>query len=104
MRSKLQKISDPVMEPFIIYRDEYSFTVKEVLQSNSSHHFSSKTKAKSYEKIVGYYPNIEMALTEISRRKVDSQPDYDILLNYVNDIKLSIKQLKEYYDKVRSTI
>jgi hypothetical protein len=95
MRSKLQKISDPVMEPFIIYRDEYSFTVKEILKSNSNHHFSSKTKEKNYEKVVGYFPTIETALIEISRRKMDSRPDYDVLLNYVNEIKSSIKTIRK---------
>ena len=43
-RKSIQTITDPLLEPFFITKDEYSFTVKQNVTSDSSH-FRSKGKA-----------------------------------------------------------
>ena len=36
-RKSIQVISDPLLEPFFITRDEYSFTVKQNVTSDAGH-------------------------------------------------------------------
>ena len=56
-RKSIQTITDPILEPFFITKDEYSYTIKEKVTSNKDH-FRSKGKNKTYEKSLFYYPNL----------------------------------------------
>ena len=47
-RKSIQTITDPILEPFFITKDEYSYTIKEKVTSNKDH-FRSKGKSKTYE-------------------------------------------------------
>ena len=47
---QVQTISDKSLEPFFITKDEYSYTVKEMVTSDANH-FRSKGKSKTYEKM-----------------------------------------------------
>ncbi len=53
-RKSIQTITDPLLEPYFITKDEYSYTVKEMVTSDASH-FRSKGKSKTYEKSLYYY-------------------------------------------------
>ena len=48
-RKSIQTITDPILDPFFITKDEYSYTIKQNVTSDSSH-FRSKGKSKTYEK------------------------------------------------------
>ena len=56
-RKSIQTITDPLLEPFFITKDEYSYTVKQNVKSDASH-FRAKGKAKTYEKSLYYYSDL----------------------------------------------
>ena len=56
-RKSIQTITDPLLEPFFITKDEYSYTVKQNVTSDASH-FRAKGKAKTYEKSLYYYAKL----------------------------------------------
>lgn len=101
-RKSIQVITDPLLEPFFITKDEYSYTVKQNVTSDSSH-FRSKGKSKTYEKSLYYYPNFSDAINKIAKLKADLD-DFDDLNKYIENYKEISNQIKEYTDGIRSTI
>ena len=101
-RKSIQTITDPLLDPFFITKDEYSYTVKQNVKSDASH-FRAKGKAKSYEKSLYYFANFEQALQKIANLKADME-NFDSLEEYINNyIKISTN-IKNYTDGVRSVI
>ena len=101
-RKSIQTITDPLLEPYFITKDEYSYTVKQNVKSDASH-FRAKGKAKSYEKSLYYFANFEQALQKIAKLQADTD-NYSSLEEYINNyIKISTN-IKNYTDGVRSVI
>ena len=100
---QIQTITDPVLEPYFITRDEYSFTVKENVAPNSNH-FRTKGKGKSYEKSLSYYPTFEAALKKIATLKLSQKENYTSINNYIEEYNTISNQIKSYTDELRSTI
>ena len=71
-RKSIQIITDPLLEPFFITKDEYSYTVKQNVTSDSTH-FRSKGNAKTYEKSLYYFTRFDQALNKISDLKSDME-------------------------------
>ena len=101
-RKSIQFITDPLLEPFFITKDEYSYTVKHNVTSDAAH-FRSKGNAKTYEKSLYYYSRFDQALNKICELKADME-DFDSLKEYINNyIKISTN-IKNYTDGIRSVI
>ncbi len=101
-RKSIQTITDPLLEPFFITRDEYSYTIKQNVTSDASH-FRSKGKSKTYEKSLYYFANLDQALQKIANLKSDIG-NFDSLEEYINNyIKISTN-IKNYTDGIRSII
>jgi len=101
-RKSIQTITDPLLEPFFITKDEYSYTVKQNVTSDASH-FRAKGKAKTYEKSLYYFANIDQALQKIANLKSDIG-NFSSLKEYINNyLKISIN-IKNYTDGLRSNI
>lgn len=94
----IQTITDPLLEPFFITRDEYSFTVKLMITPDKEH-FKSVEGGTKYEKTIGYYPRFEQALNKIAEAKLDVQETYNSIESYIDDYKLVSKQIQEYTSK-----
>ena len=101
-RKSIQTITDPVLDPFFITKDEYSYTVKQNVTSDASH-FRSKGKSKTYEKSLYYYPQFNQALNKIAELKAGLD-DYSSLKNYIENYNEISNQIKNYTDGVRSII
>ncbi len=101
-RKSIQTITDPLLEPFFITKDEYSFSVKQNVTSDSTH-FRSKGVAKTYEKTLFYYPKLELALQKIAELK-NEMVDYDTLLSLIDNYTQIKQQIKTYTDGIRSAI
>ena len=101
-RKSIQTITDPLLEPYFITKDEYSYTVKERVTSDASH-FRSKGKSKTYEKSLYYYPEFEQAVNKIADLKTTKE-DFDSLNEYLENYKLIKNQIKNYTDGIRSAI
>lgn len=101
-RKSIQIITDPLLEPFFITKDEYSYTVKQNVTSDASH-FRSKGNAKTYEKSLYYFPNFDQALNKIAELKAGVD-NYDNLNDFINNYKEISNQIKKYTNGLRSTI
>ncbi len=101
-RKSIQVITDPLLEPFFITKDEYSYTVKQNVTSDISH-FRSKGKSKTYEKSLYYYPTFGDALNKIAELKTGVN-NYNNLKDFINHYKEISNQIKNYTDGIRSTI
>ena len=101
-RKSIQTITDPLLEPFFITKDEYSYTVKQNVTSDASH-FRAKGKAKTYEKSLYYYAEFEQALQKIAELKIELE-NYSSLVEYIENYKLISNQIKNYTDGIRSAI
>ncbi len=101
-RKSIQTITDPLLEPFFITKDEYSYTVKQNVTSDASH-FRAKGKAKTYEKSLYYFTHVDQALQKIANLKSD-MGDFSSLEEYINNyLKISIN-IKNYTNGIRSAI
>ena len=101
-RKSIQTITDPLLEPFFITKDEYSYTVKEMVTSDANH-FRSKGKSKTYEKSLYYFPEFNQALNKIADLKA-TKGNFDNLVKYIENYKSISNQIKNYTDGIRSTI
>jgi hypothetical protein len=101
-RKSIQVITDPLLEPYFVTRDEYSYTVKQNVTSDSSH-FRSKGKSKTYEKSLYYFPKFEDAINKIAELK-SSGDDFNSLNNYLENYKEIRNQIKDYTNGIRSAI
>ena len=101
-RKSIQTITDPLLEPYFITKDEYSYTVKEMVESNADH-FRSNGKSKTYEKSLYYYPKFDQAINKIAELK-NTKEDFNSLNEYIQNYKLIENQIKNYTNGIRSTI
>jgi len=101
-RKSIQTITDPLLEPFFITKDEYSYAVKEIVESNSNH-FRSKGKGKKYEKSLYYFAEFSRAIAKIGELKAQ-KGNFKSLESYLENYKLISNQIKNYTDGIRSTI
>ncbi len=101
-RKSIQVITDPLLEPFFITKDEYSFTVKQNVTSDVGH-FRSKGNAKTYEKSLYYFTHMDQALNKICELQA-STDNFDSLKEYINNYKSISNQIKKYTDGIRSAI
>jgi hypothetical protein len=101
-RKSIQTITDPLLEPFFIKKDEYSFTVKQNVTSDSSH-FRSKGKAKTYEKSLFFYADFARALEKIAQVKAE-MGNFDSLEEYIENYKSISINIKNYTDGIRGAI
>jgi hypothetical protein len=101
-RKSIQTITDPLLEPFFITKDEYSYTVKQNVTSDASH-FRSKGKSKTYEKSLYYFTNLGQALNKIANLQADLK-DIDSLKEYINQYTQISNNIKKYTDGIRSIV
>tara|TARA_B100001057_G_scaffold487986_1_gene571570 strand:+ start:3459 stop:3776 length:318 start_codon:yes stop_codon:yes gene_type:complete len=101
-RKSIQTITDPLLEPFFITKDEYSYTVKEMVTSDANH-FRSKGKSKTYEKSLYYFPEFNQALNKIADLKA-TKGNFNNLAEYIKNYKSIKNQIKNYTDGIRSAI
>lgn len=98
-RKSIQTITDPLLEPFFITKDEYSYTVKQKVTSDASH-FRSKGKSKTYEKSLHYFPTFGAALNKIAILQSGGD-NYDSLEKYINRYTKISNDIKKYTEGIR---
>lgn len=101
-RKSIQTITDPLLEPFFITKDEYSYTVKQNVTSDATH-FRSKGNAKTYEKSLYYFANFDQALNKIAELQAGVD-NYDSLKDFIENYTKISTNIKKYTDGIRSTI
>tara|TARA_Y100000114_G_scaffold32932_1_gene28313 strand:+ start:3602 stop:3919 length:318 start_codon:yes stop_codon:yes gene_type:complete len=101
-RKSIQIITDPLIEPYFITKDEYSYTVKENIISDANH-FRSSGKSKTYEKSLYYYPNFGQAISKIADL-LSTKGNYDTIKEYLDNYESIKNKIKNYTDGIRSAI
>jgi len=101
-RKSIQTITDPLLEPFFITKDEYSYTVKQNVTSDATH-FRSKGNAKTYEKSLYYFTHLGQALNKISELQAGVD-NYDSLNDFIENYTKISTNIKKYTDGIRSAI
>ncbi len=101
-RKSIQTITDPLLEPFFITKDEYSYTVKQNVTSDASH-FRSKGNSKTYEKSLYYFTNLGQALNKITELQAGTE-NFDSLKEYINQYTKISTNIKNYTDGIRSIV
>lgn len=103
-KSKTQTIiSDPLLEPYFITKDDMCYTVVERIIPDENH-FRSVGKGKEYSKPQGYYPNFDQALHKVAMEKLNTKETYESLSGFLNEFKSIETNIKEYINEIRSTI
>ena len=86
-RKSIQTITDPLLEPFFITKDEYSFTVKQNVTSKS----------------LFFYADFARALEKIAQVKAE-MGNFDSLEEYIENYKSISINIKNYTDGIRGAI
>jgi len=102
-RKSIQTITDPLLEPFFITKDEYSFTVKQNVTSDASHFRAKKGTPKTYEKSLFFYADFTRAIEKIAQLKAETD-NFDSLEEYIKNYKSISINIKNYTDGIRSAI
>jgi len=101
-RKTNQTLRDPKLEPFFITVDDYCFTIKERVTSDTDH-FKSSGKTKVYEKSLFYVHNLGAALTRIAELRAGIG-DFNSLDEYLKNYETITNEIKEYTHELRSII
>lgn len=84
-------ISDPLIEPFYISKDQYCYTVFENVSSSGN-------SIKQYQKAKGHYSSFGACLETIAKLKVEQKENFNSIQEYITEwkqIKQTIKNLIE---------
>lgn len=101
-RKSIQVITDPLLEPFFITKDEYSYAIKKNVTSDPNHR-RSKGASKEYEKTLGYFSKLPDCLTKIAKLKSEEK-DFNSLNEYINEYKNVSNQINQYVNGIKSKI
>jgi predicted nucleic acid-binding Zn-ribbon protein len=98
-------IKDPVLEPYYVSKDQYCFTVVEIITPDDKNigRFKKEDKGnqgKDYEKPVSHHSTFADALKRIAKEKVSLKDEYDSIQSYVNEWTNQQEQLKEVINKI----
>jgi len=89
-------IKDPILEPFYIGKDNYCYTVYEVVTPDAKN-LEKGSEGKDYEKPVGHFSSFENALVAAAKAKLNNRTEaYKSVSGYLTewrDIQEQIKQL-----------
>ena len=98
----ITEISDPLLDPYYITKDDYCYTVNIKVESDKDH-FRSKGKSKTYSKSISYHARFDQALRWISDEQLHIKKKLD-LSEFLTQFKNIRNNIKEYTDGIRSTI
>lgn len=92
-------IRDPLLEPFFIKKDQYCYTVMEVIEPQSKNLDKGK-EGIPYEKVVAHYSDVGSCIEKIGKVKLDNKgTEYDSLKDYLeeyNEILKEMRQIKKH--------
>lgn len=95
-RSTIITISDPLLEPYYITKDDTCFTVHLRVQPKKGH-FRTKKEGTEYSKPQGYYVSLEKSLLKISDEQFVTVGEQTKNLNQIIDSLLTTKEnIKEF--------
>jgi hypothetical protein len=94
-------IKDPVLLPYYLSKDQYCYTVIEIITPDEKNlgrfgNKGNKNEGKDYEKSLGHYSTVAAALKKIAKLKLDNKPEYNSILEYINkweEEKLAMEEL-----------
>ena len=90
-------IKDSAMEPYYIGKDNYCYTVYEVVIPDQDNTLT-KDKGKVYEKPVGHYQNLGNALECVAKSKTNQQESYSSIKGYIESWKTIKEEIKQLVD------
>jgi hypothetical protein len=86
-------IKDPVLEPFYLSKDEYCYTVYEIVTPDPKN-LEKGSKGKDYQKALGHYTKLSHALNCIAKVKLDHKKEYNSIKSYIQEWEIN-KQAME---------
>ena len=95
---QIQTITDPLLEPYFLTKDEYGFTVKENVTPNSDHR-RTQGKGKKYEKSLYYFPSFEASLEKIAILKLSQKENYNSIKDYIGEYNKISNDIKTYINQ-----
>ena len=98
-------IKDPNLDPFYLSKDQYCYTVIEVITPEAKNlgrfgNGGNKNEGKDYEKSLGHYSTVAAALKKIAKLKLDNKPEYNSILEYINKWKEEKELMNELLNKI----
>ena len=80
-------ISDPLIEPFYISKDQHCYTVFENISSSGD-------SDKQYQKAKGHYSSFGMCLKVIAQLKVEQKENFNNIKDYITEWKQIQQKIK----------
>jgi Tfp pilus assembly protein PilF len=98
-------IKDPALIPFYISKDQYCFTVIEVITPDEKNIGKFKKKnngneGKDYEKPLSHHSSLASALKKIAKGKVDHKKDYSSIMSYIEEYKKETNAMEQLLNKI----
>ncbi len=98
-------IKDPNLDPFYLSKDQYCYTVIEVITPETKNlgrfgNGGNKNEGKDYEKSLGHYSTVAAALKKIAKLKLDNKPEYNSILEYINKWEEEKELMNELLNKI----
>ncbi len=99
-------IKDPAIHPFYLSKDQYCYTIMEVVTPDAKNlgrfgNKGNKNEGKDYEKALGHYSSLGAALNKVAKLKVDTQENYDSILEYIQQFEMQKDEMSKLLTKIR---
>lgn len=101
-RKSIQVIRDPLIEPFYVTKDEFSFALKRKIESDPNHR-KSKGSSKTYEKTYGYFHKFHRCIEEFFRYQQDVK-DFNSIKEYIEENQRIEERVKNYINKFKDEV
>lgn len=98
-------IKDPALGPFFISKDQYCYTVMEVITPDEKNIGKFKKKnngneGKDYEKPIGHYSSLASALKKIAKGKLDRKKEYSSIMSYIKEWEKEKEEMENLLNKI----
>lgn len=90
-------IRDPLIEPFYIQRDEWQYSIIEIVTPKEKF---SDTGGKPYKKYRTHHPSLSGALLAISKLKHPEKTEYDSFREYADEVGAYNEKLFKFIKEV----
>ena len=98
-------IKDPVLEPFYLSKDQYCYTVMEVITPEEKNlgrfgNAGNKNEGKDYEKALTHHSTLAAALKKIAKMKLDTKLEYNSIMEYIKTWESEKLAMEELLNKI----
>lgn len=91
----MSTIRDKILDPFYIKKDQYCYTVMEIVTPTQSRREEAKGPRKDYEQTISHHATLDACLEKIGKEKLNSKgSEYKSIQEYIESYREILNEMQ----------